>query len=152
MLLLVTAAVGGGVAMVVIAGGDGAADTVSTEVRRTAQVQTADLSPDARARTLGLTAVLRIDPERRQVQVLPVTGDFDRSAPLELALRHPARADADLRLALAPDALGWQADALPASTHHWRVELVPPDGGWRLQGRLEKGAHAAHLQSALAGG
>lgn len=151
MLLLLAAAVGGGVAIVIIASGDGAADTVAPDVRRTAQVQTVDLAPDALARTLRLSAVLRVDAEGGRVQVLPVTGQFDRATTLRLELHHPVRSSADLHVELHPDALGWQAAATPGAGHDWLVELVPPDGRWRLRGRLEKDTLATHLHPVLAG-
>lgn len=150
MLLLVAAAVGGGLAIVIIAGGDGAIDTVAADVRRTAQVQTADLSPDALAHALDLSAVLRIDGETRRVHVLPVTGRFDRTAPLELVLRHPTRAASDLHVPLQPDDLGWRAQVHPGDDHDWLVELGPRDRRWRLQGRLERGTLATHLRPAVA--
>lgn len=151
MLALVLAAVGGGIAMVVIAGGDGATDAVADDVRRTAQVQTVDLSPDQVARERGLSAIVRVDAEQELVQVLPVSGDFDRAAPLRLKLEHPTRAAADRELVLQPGELGWSVQAVPGSGHDWRVELGPADGGWRLQGLLPKGQRAAHLRPALAG-
>ena len=55
-------------------------DSVGDLVQRTAQIQVSDLSPDARARDLRLSAIVRID--EGYVEVLPVTGDFDRTRPL----------------------------------------------------------------------
>lgn len=150
MVALVLAAVGGGIAMIVIAGGDGATDAVADDVRRTAQVQTVDLSPDQVARERALSAIVRIDAEGGQVQVLPVTGRFDRQALLRLRLEHPTRAAADRELMLQPGELGWSADAEVEAGHEWLLELGPADSQWRLQGRLPKNQLAAHLHPALA--
>jgi hypothetical protein len=151
MVALVLAAVGGGIAMIVIAGGHGATDAVADDVRRTAQVQTVDLSPDQVARERGLSAIVRIDVEGGLVQVLPVTGRFERQAPLRLTLEHPTRAAEDRELVLAAGELGWSVDTALDGGNDWRVELGPVDGGWRLQGHLPKGQLAAHLRPALAG-
>jgi hypothetical protein len=151
MVALVLAAVGGGISLVVIASGDGATDAVADDVRRTAQVQTVDLSPDEVARERGLSAVVRMDAGQELVQVLPVSGDFDRAAPLRLKLEHPTRAAADRELVLQPGELGWSGEAVLEGGHDWLVELGPADGEWRLQGRLPKGQRAAHLHPALAG-
>ena len=61
VVALVATAVAGGIAMVVIASGDGAVDAVPDPVRRTAQVQVVDLGPDVRARSESLSAIVRID-------------------------------------------------------------------------------------------
>ena len=78
-----------GFALLVIASRSGSTDAVADRVQRTAQIQVADLGPDARARQLRLSAILRTDGDL--VEVLPVSGDFPRDAPLRLALHHPAR-------------------------------------------------------------
>ena len=49
----------------------GGADPVNDPVRRVAQIQTTDLGPDAAAKRLGLSAVLRV--EDGVVEVLPAT-------------------------------------------------------------------------------
>ena len=96
-----------GVGLVVIAVRSGGADTVSDPVRRVSQIQTADLGPDAAARKLGLSAVLRV--EDGIVEVLPATGSFAHDAPLQLVLEHPTRQADDVRLELAPQGPGWRA-------------------------------------------
>jgi len=85
-----------GVGLVVIAVRSGGADAVSDPVRRVSQIQTADLGPDAAAKKLGLSAVLRV--EDGIVEVLPATGKFDRAAPLRLHLEHPTTQARDLQL------------------------------------------------------
>lgn len=137
-----------GIGLLVIASSTGSTDAVADPVRRTAQVQVADLGPDALAQRMRLSAVLRID-DGGFVQLLPVNGDFDRSASLRIDLRHPVRADLDRRLLLQPDEMGWRSAAKLDNRHDWNVQLSPQDGGWRLQGRVPKGMRAAHLHPAL---
>jgi len=148
VVALVAAAVIGGVSMVIVAS-DGSSDAVADPVRRTAQIQTVDLGPDAVARREKLSAVVRVDAARALVEVLPVSGAFDRSAPLRLTLVHPARASEDLGLLLQPTELGWRVDAAVDGGHDWNVQLGPPDARWRLLGRLPKGQLATHLRPAL---
>jgi len=139
-----------GIGLLVIASRSGGSDSIADPVRRTAQIQTADLGPDALAQQLQLSAVVRID-DAGNVHLLPVSGDFRRDAPLHIALRHPARADLDRDLLLAPDENGWMASANIDTRHDWNVQLSPQDGRWRLQGRVPSGQRAAHLRPALSG-
>jgi len=125
----------------------GTDDAVADAVQRTAQVQVADLGPDANARALGLVAAVRVAGDT--IEVLPVAGTFDRAAPLTLALHHPARADSDRKLVLAPTEAGWQATLKLDRAHDWNVQLTPADGHWRLQGRWEKARPATTLRPAL---
>lgn len=131
----------------------GTDDAVADPVRRTAQVQVADLGPDARAQALRLSAVVRSSRLRGKavVEVLPVDGDFAREAPLTLALRHPARADADRELTLAPTDTGWRVEADLDASHDWNVQLRPADGTWRLLGRWPARQQATYLKPALRG-
>lgn len=122
-------------------------DAISEDVRRTAQIQVADLGADARAQQAGLRAVLR--NEDGIVEVLPVAGEFDRSAALRVTFRHPARKALDRQLELVPTALGWRAEAEVDGTHDWNVELAPAGTGWRLYARLPANQHAILLQPAL---
>ena len=144
---LPVASVVAGFALLVIASRSGSSDVVADPVQRTAQIQVSDLGPDARARQLGLSVVLRTDVNL--VEVLPVTGTFARDRPLRLTLHHPARADADQTLLLQPATLGWRAAARVHGGHDWNARISPEGGAWRLQGRLPMGQRAAHLQSSL---
>ena len=137
-----------GVSLVVIAVRSGGADAVPDEVRRMSQVQTTDLALDEQARALRLSAVVRLAD--RVVEVIPVTGDFRRQAPLQVLLQHPTRAADDVRIDLAPSAAGWRAERAVDDGHDWIVQLVSPEDGWRLHGRLPKQQHATHLSPALA--
>jgi hypothetical protein len=151
MVALVAAAVIGGVVMVRVAGGDGSVDAVPDDVQRTGQAQQADLGPDQRAAARKLSAVLRIDAKGGFVEVVAVSGDFDRAARMRLRLHHPLRAADDRVLELAPGGAGWRADARPAGNHDWNLQLEPADdaGAWRLLGRLPRGQLAARLHPAL---
>ena len=121
----------------------GTDDSVADPVHRTAQVQTADLGPDEVARQLGLSVIVRADG--RVVEVLPVQGEFDRGAPLALSLHHPARAGLDRGLVLQPNSTGWSRELDLDLSHDWNVQLGPPGGRWRLQGRGRSGQQAASL-------
>lgn len=136
-----------GIATVVIAVRAGGNDAVPDTVRRTAQIQVAELAPEARAQALGLAAVLRVQDGR--IELLPVDGEFERGARLSLHLAHPSRAQDDRVVELMPDALGWHAEDVLADTHDWQLRLAPTDGSWRLHGRLPAGQSAAHLASTL---
>lgn len=148
-VLLVAGAVVGGVVMVRVAGQGGPMDAVPDAVQRTGQVQQSDLGPDAAAAASQLSAIVRVDPKAGIVEVIPVTGTFDRTRPLQLQLHHPLRAADDVTLALAPADTGWRAAAEPARGHDWNLQLAPADGGWRLRGRLPRGQLAARVHPAV---
>lgn len=148
VIAIPAASVVAGIALLVIAIRSGGADSVAEPVRRTAQIQVADLGPDARAQALKLSALVRVAPGL--VEVLPVAGDFDRTAPLQLLLHHPTVAVQDRTLTLTPTDTGWRLAADIDSSHDWKIELQPGDHGWRLQGRLPKRQLAAYLAPALA--
>lgn len=148
IVALPLASVVGTVGLITAAVRSGGGDAVADPVRRVAQIQLSDLSPDTQARQRGLSAVVRVDAGR--VEVFPTSGDFDPAAPLHLSLRHPARADADLLLQLQPTDTGWRARAAPDAGHDWNLQLAPADGTWRITGRLPKGQRATRLAPALA--
>lgn len=135
--------------LMVAARSSGNNDNVADRVQRTAQVQVADLGPDALARELHLSAVVRSDGEG--VEVLPVDGTFDRATTLVLSLRHPARADLDRDLRLAPGERGWRGEGVLDLGHDWNAQLAPADGAWRLQGRWIARQRAVYLHPALGG-
>ena len=143
--LLAVAATAG---LIFVAGGPGATDDIAEPVKRTAQVQVADLGPDAHARALGLSALVRSD--RGLVEVLPVAGDFDRHAPLTLALRHPTLAAKDQVLVLMPGETGWRARAQVDLGHDWNVQVAGArQGAWRLQGRWPARQAAVYVAPAV---
>ncbi|HZX81911.1 MAG TPA: FixH family protein [Lysobacter sp.] len=135
-----------GVGLVVIASRD-SGDVAIDPVRRTAQMQVADLGPDALAQRKKLSAVLRIAGDA--IEVIPVDGEFDRASPLRLSLLHPTQSDADRVLTLAPAETGWRIEQAVDPGNDWNLRLEPIDGRWRIGGRLPKGQQAAHLAPAL---
>jgi len=146
------AAIIAGVTLLVVAVRSGGADVVADPVQRTAQMQVADLGPDARAQELKLSAIVRTGAVRGGkgvLEVLPVDGAFDRKAPLTLALHHPSRAELDRTLSLVPTATGWRVEGQIDLGHDWNVQLRPADGTWRLQGRWPAGQQATYLRPAL---
>ena len=148
VLGLPAASVVAGVILVSLAARD-SSDAVGDVVTRTAQIQMSDLSPDARARDLRLSAIVRVD--EGFLEVLPVTGEFQRQQPLRLVLRHPTLAASDLELHADPADNGWRAQAELPLDHDWKLELMPEGMPWRLQGRLPAGQRAAHVKPALSG-
>ncbi len=147
------AAIAATITMLVVASrSSGNNDVVDDTVRRTAQVQVADLGPDAVARQMRLSAIVRADTRGTgAVEVLPVQGGFDRSATLALTLHHPSQAGLDRSFVLAPTATGWRAQGAVDLSHDWNIQLAPPDRRWRLQGRWTARQRAAYLQPAIAG-
>ena len=135
--------------MVFIAAGPGSTDSVDTTVKRTAQIQVADLGPDEAATRLRLAALLRIDG--KDLEVLPLHAGFDTAKPLKLALRHPTRSELDHELLMQPTATGWRATLELDLAHDWTLRLVPQDNQWRLQGRLPRGQLSARLQPVTSG-
>ena len=140
-------AVVGGIWLVVVASRGGSVDAVTDDVRRTGQMQVADLGPDARAGELRLGAVFQVFGE--QLRVFPVSGSLPRGEPLVLTLLHPQRQAADRTVELVPDDDGWHAEAPLDTGHDWIVHLADTGGTWRLRGRLPAGQHAAHLAPSL---
>lgn len=136
----------GSVIMLVLSVRSGS-DSISDPVKRVSQIQTVDLGPDANARELGLSAVLRV--EDGIIEVLPATGTFDKTAPLVLRLEHPIRQAADLELELPPVGPGWRISRDLDLGSDWRAQLRPANGQWRLKGRLPKQQHATRLSPAL---
>ena len=139
-----------GVGLLIMALRTGGDDPVLDEVRRAARgAQVTDLSADEAAQAGRYGAVVRLDLEAGTVEVLPVSGRFTRSAPLQLVLSHPVHAAEDIQLQLAPSDTGWRTEAGIDTGHDWNLRLFPTDREWRLQGRLERGELAARLQPAL---
>jgi hypothetical protein len=154
VVALVAASVAAGVAMVFIAGNAGNNDAVPDQVQRTAGAQVADIDADELARRRQLSAIVRVDAKRGTVQVLPVSGDFDRTRPLRISLHHPMRAAEDQVLDLAVSGPGWQGAARIDGSHDWNLQLepargTPEDNRWRLRGRLPKGQLAARVAPSL---
>lgn len=138
------------VTLVIMAAGPGSTDTIDTSVKRTAQIQTADLGPDETAAQLNLAALLRVDGAA--LEALPLHAGFDTAKPLFLTMRHPARSELDREFVLRPGGAGWRSDAPELGLDHdWTLQLAPEDGSWRLKGRLPKGQLSARLQPVTSG-
>ena len=148
MIGLPLAAVVAGTATLVIAIRSGGSDAIPEEVRRTAQIQTAELGADEAAAQRRLSAVFSVDDGR--VSVLVATGDFDRTKPLTLLLQHPIEAAQDISVTLQPDARGWSAGQALDASHDWRLRLDDADAAWRLRGRLPAGQRGTLLRPSLA--
>ena len=138
------------VALVIMAAGPGSTDSIDTSVRRTAQMQTADLGPDQAAARLQLAALLRVDGA--SLELVPLHAGFDTGKSLRLAMRHPVRSELDRDFLLQPSGGTWRVPA-PALElgHDWTLQLAPEGGAWRLQGRLVKGQLSARLQPVTSG-
>jgi len=134
-----------GVGLVIVAIRSGGADVVRDEVQRTSQIQVTDLSADQQAARRHLSALLRAEDGR--IDVIAVSGDFDRAQPVQLVLQHPTAAAEDLQFTLEPSASGWQGEGAIDDAHAWNVELSGAD--WRLHARLPKQQHAVRLAPAL---
>lgn len=122
-------------------------DAVLDSVRHTAQMQVADLAPEAEGARRGLSATLLATDTG--LSVVPVSGHFDRAATLQLTLAHPANDDHDRRQSLTPGERGWEGAAIPLDANDWIIRLESADGRWRLRGRLPKGQRAVLLTPAL---
>lgn len=141
------ASVAATVALIAVAGGAGATDDIAEQVHRTAQVQVADLSADTRAQVLGLRA--HVERGTHGLHVRLVAGAIEPGIPLQLALRHPTLAAEDRELALLRDGDGWTSDVPVDLGHDWNLQLGPPDGRWRLQGRWQARRGEADLHPAV---
>lgn len=150
VIALPLAAVVAGISTVVIAVRAGGADSVSDAVRRTAQVQVADLAADRRAADLGLSATLDIDRETGALRVALAGDDAVRPERLRLAVTHPTAAADDVVLPLLRQGDIWLGRFGGDLGHDWKLVLAPEDGRWRLVARLPAGTSAARLLPALA--
>ena len=124
-------------------------DMVPDKVQRTAQIQTTDLTPDARAQQLHLSAIART--AKGTVEVDPVAGEFERMAPLVLSLHHPSIAKLDTAMELAPTATGWSKVQDIDLSHDWNVQLAPVNGAWKLHGRWIARQQAIYLHPTVGG-
>ena len=142
-------AVAASVGLLVSAVRSGGDSEVIDTVDHSAEMQVADTRADERAGKQGLSAVLRLEGE--SIEVLPVSGHFDRAANLELHIAHPTRANADVHATLTPTERGWQAARVADNDNDWVVKLESRDGSWRLRGRLQRGQQTVLLKPALPG-
>lgn len=135
-----------GVLIIIAALRSGGADALSTDVRRTGQIQQENLAPDLAAARAGLVGELHRDAAGG------LRLDLSGQAPvndetLQLRFIHNSEARRDHDVLLRRESGQWHGrlDA-PADTG-WTLRLQPADGRWRLGGRLPAGAAAAPLQA-----
>jgi len=98
-----------------------------------------DASARQKARDLGIMARIEFASDDGQIRVDIESSSLQAIGALQLALRHPTRADKDSLLDLkpvGPKAYGAQMPDL-SSTHSWNVELSAKDAGWQLRGRAD---------------
>lgn len=143
VVLLPTCVVIACIYTIMIATKGGGSDAIPDAVKRTAQVQTVDRSPEMYAKDHGLSLVLSITDER--VEAVPVTGQFDHSQGLRVLFEHPTDGNQDMALNLASSKQQWHvSQALPLQ-HDWKVHVSDDQQTWRLHGRLLKGERALRL-------
>lgn len=121
------------------------ADASGSVTHRIAQMQMEDLSADREAARRGLQARFHADAARGELRIV-FEPDVAALQTLELALRHPTRADSDRIVPLRRDGLQWHGQTRPwAATQAWDLQLVDGAGVWRLRGRLMPASSMAVL-------
>ncbi|MEO5691746.1 MAG: FixH family protein [Usitatibacter sp.] len=91
------------------------------------------LAREARAKALGVTAVLQFGEDRRRVRVM--LGAGEPAASLRLTLSHPTLAGEDQVLSLAASAPGIYEGEMRAPRHaRLRVRLEDMEGRWQIGG------------------
>ncbi|MCQ4166643.1 FixH family protein [Tahibacter harae] len=136
-----------GILIVVAAVRAGGADALSTQVRRTGQIQQENLAPDLAAARAGLVAELQLDAADGRLSLSLSGRDAVGAEQLQLRLIHSSQAQQDREITLQRSGARWIGQTAPAGTAAWTLRLQPPDGSWRLGGRLPAGAGAAQLQA-----
>jgi hypothetical protein len=136
-----------GLLIVVAAVRAGGADALSTQVRRTGQIQQENLAPDLAAARAGLVAELHVEAAQGQLHVVLAGREAVVADQLQLRLIHGSQAVQDREITLQRRGTQWVGQTAPAGGNAWTLRLQPPDGSWRLGGRLPAGAAAAHLQA-----
>jgi hypothetical protein len=138
-----------GLATLAIAIRSGGADAVTSEVRRTAQIQVEDLGADREALRLGLNGELQRTRDTGALRLVLADAAAGDAVRLQLRLRHPSHAAHDREVPLVRGDGAWLGRLDAAPDQAWNLELQPPDGRWRLSGRLEADAAAASLRPRL---
>lgn len=129
----------------------GSTDAVPDVVRRTLQIQDADIAADRRAIELGLRGELSIDPMTGAIQAR-LMGLSDAAPALTLKLLHAGRASRDLEVRLVQGGEGWHGRMDGTAGQAWNLELSAEDNSWRVGGRLDPGATRSELIPMLSGG
>ncbi len=132
-----------GIGVVVAAVKSGGSDALTSDVRRTAQIQVEDTRADEEALRRGLSARLAFDNDGGIDLQLRGAAEADA---LRLRLLHPARAEFDRQTTLQRAADGtWHAHLDGLADHAWTLRLESADHAWRLAGRLPAGVREAEL-------
>jgi hypothetical protein len=148
VLAIPVATVAAGIGTLRLADVDMSTDASGGTVRRTAQVQVAELAPDREAARRGLSARVLVD-RVGGVVLVELSEGAAGDGPLQLFAQHALHADRDLALPLRGAGRRWRAHAIPGADANWRLVLGDADGAWRLVGRLPRGADTAALRPAL---
>jgi hypothetical protein len=97
------------------------------------------LDREARARALGIAAVVTVSGDHSRVYVRFAAPENAVQAPA-LSFVHPTRAGRDHRVVLNRTLAGeYEGEMLPLSQGHWRVVIDDRNAGWRLQGAWHTG-------------
>lgn len=151
VIALPLTAVVAGLGILTIAIRSGSTDAVPDVVRRTLQIQDADIAADRRAIELGLQGELSIDPLTGAIQA-SLRGVPEPTSAMTLRLLHAGRASRDMELRLVRAAEGWHGRIDGTAGQAWNIELSALDGSWRVGGRLDPGATHSELIPMLSGG
>lgn len=150
MLALPAAAVVAGLSTVVIAVRASGDDAIPESIRRTAQMQEADLAADRQAQQRHLRASVQLTRSTGAVQV-NLTGDAVREDRLELRLIHATDGAHDAVAVLVRSGDAWLGRVDAPLNHTWALVLAAENDAWRLQGRLPVDQDRVLLEPALAG-
>jgi hypothetical protein len=98
-----------------------------------------DASARQKAQDLGIVANIEFAQADGVIRVAISSESLAAVGALQLALRHPTRADKDSLLDLKPVGPKTYEAEMPdlSSTHNWNVELRATDAGWELRGRAD---------------
>ena len=131
------------------------ADLVSDDYYKDGKHIDLQLHRDEEAVRLGISAQVLISPDKNAAKVF-VSGNFDRTRPLNLVLMHPAKKSDDQTVklqaaqngTLSGDKTEYSAvfKPLPA-THHWYVRVEDSAGKWRVEEKwIENQGYAVNLK------
>ena len=120
-----------------------ASDPVNDDVRRVAQIQTANLAADSRAAALGLVGTLSVDGSTVVVSGLP--HETKHASAAVLRFEHSTDASRDVIVRLQQGAGGSMVGQAQLAKTRYNLTLLAADATWRLRGRLENCATTAAL-------
>ncbi|PIQ38200.1 MAG: hypothetical protein COW59_03090 [Lysobacterales bacterium CG17_big_fil_post_rev_8_21_14_2_50_64_11] len=150
MMALPAAAVVAGLTTVAIAVRASGDDAVPESVRRTAQIQVADLAADQQAARRKLRAQLQLTRSTGAVQVA-MLGSALADDRLDLRFIHTTDGAQDMRTTLVRSGDVWLGRSNAAMDRPWSLSLSGETDAWRLQGSLPVGQDSVLLEPALAG-